>query len=247
MILHDTHKHAFPWLIVIAAILSMVIASCSTTGRSSQPQAPGSALGYQPASALSGASSAGIQKGKELYDTLACAGCHVINGQGGKVGPDLSNEAKKGRSRSWLTTKMRNPKADDPQTLMPAYGTLSDQQVNDLVDYMLSLTTGKQAGAAAARGLQGLPTVRAVSSSSVTVGAVTVSSVGGGARGPAPVSPIAAGATLWSQRCGQCHNLRPASEYSDAQWAVAMHHMRVRVPLTGEEQRNILAFLQASN
>ncbi len=247
MILHDTDRHAFPWLIVIAAILSMVIASCSTTDRSSRQQAPGSALGYQPASALSDASSAGIQRGKELYDTLGCAGCHVINGQGGKVGPELSNEASKGRSRAWLTTKMRNPKADSPQTLMPAYGSLSDQQVSALVDYMLSLSTGKQAGAAAARGLQGRPTVRAVSSSSVTVGTATLSSVGGGAGAPSPVSPIAAGATLWAQRCGQCHNLRAASEYSDAQWAVAMHHMRVRVPLTGEEQRNILAFLQASN
>jgi hypothetical protein len=107
---------------------------------------------------------------------------------------------------------------------MPAYGNLSDQQVSNLVDYLLSLaTTGGQAGARAARIAPGRPTASTVSSA------------------------IAVGGTRWSQRCGQCHNLRPASEYNDAQWAVAMHHMRVRVPLTGEEQRDILAFLQASN
>ena len=106
---------------------------------------------------------------------------------------------------------------------MPAYATLSDEQVNDLVDYMLSLTTtGGQAGATATRTTEGRPTASVASS--VTTGGI-----------------------MWSRRCGQCHDLRPPSEYSDAQWAVAVHHMRVRVPLTGEEQRDILAFLQASN
>jgi len=107
---------------------------------------------------------------------------------------------------------------------MPAYPTLSDEQVNNLVDYMLSLKTASApTGAAAARTMQGRQTVSTVS------------------------SPIAVGGTTWSRRCGQCHNLRPPSEYSDAQWAVAMHHMRVRVPLTGAEQKDILVFLQASN
>jgi mono/diheme cytochrome c family protein len=224
MILGDSHQRAFAWVVVISAILSVVIASCSTTDRSSRQQAPDPVLGYQAALDDPNAPAAGVKKGKELYDTLGCAGCHVVNGQGGTAGPNLSNEAKAGRSRSWLTTKIRNPKADNPQTVMPAYGNLSDQQVSNLVDYLLSLpTTGGQAGATAARATPGRAT------------ASTVSSL------------VAAGGTRWSQRCGQCHNLRPPSEYNDAQWAVAMHHMRVRVPLTGEEQKDILAFLQASN
>jgi mono/diheme cytochrome c family protein len=225
------HEHAFAWSVVISAILSIVIASCSTTEQSGPKTDQGSSKLIHPSSFRpvadppdSNAPSVGVTKGKELYGTLGCAACHVVNGQGGKAGPDLSNEANKGRSRSWLTTKIRNPKADNPQTLMPAYGNLSDQQVSNLVDYMLSLTTtGGPAGATAPQITSGQPTIPTVSSS------------------------IAVGGTMWSQRCGQCHNLRPASEYSDAQWAVAMHHMRVRVPLTGEEQRKILAFLQASN
>jgi len=231
MVLDRSHQHVLTWLAAVSVILSLAIASCSTTRHSSPMTDQGNSNLVRPSSFTrvvdpvdSNAPSAGAQKGKELYDTLGCAACHVVNGQGGKVGPDLSDEGRKGRSRAWLTTKIRNPKADNPQTVMPAYGNLSDQQVSSLVDYMLSLTTtGGAAGTTAPQAASRQPAIATVSSS------------------------IVVGGTLWSQRCGQCHNLRPASEYSDAQWAVAMHHMRVRVPLTGDEQRQILAFLQASN
>jgi len=229
MILGNLRQHAFAWSVVISAILSIVIASCSTTDQSNRQQARDSSFGGQadPPDARGdpSLSSAGVKSGKKLFATLGCAGCHTTNGKGGLAGPDLSHKATEGRSREWLRTKIRNPKADNPQTIMPAYATLSDEQVNNLVDYLLSLTTtGRQAGATAVRTTKDRPTASAASSSSVTTGG-----------------------TMWSQSCGQCHGLRPPSEYSDAQWAVAVHHMRVRVPLTGEEQRDILAFLQASN
>jgi hypothetical protein len=54
-------------------------------------------------------------------------------------------------------------------------------------------------------------------------------------------------AQLWSENCTRCHNGRPPGEFSDTQWDVIVHHMRVRANLTAEEQRQILAFLQASN
>jgi uncharacterized lipoprotein YmbA len=52
---------------------------------------------------------------------------------------------------------------------------------------------------------------------------------------------------LWTENCMRCHNLRTQSSYSDTQWQVAMHHMRVRADLTAEEHRRILQYLQASN
>ena len=73
----------------------------------------------------------------------------------------------------------------------------------------------------------------------------------GGCAGPetgtakAPASKGAA--RLWAENCNRCHNIRPAGEFSDAQWDVIMHHMRVRANLTGEEHRQILTFLKASN
>jgi mono/diheme cytochrome c family protein len=236
MVFGDSHQRVLAWVVAISVVLSIVMASCSTTDRSSPKTGQSSPAAVRTASFRemadppnapgdANAPAASVKKGKRLYDTLGCAGCHVVNGQGGTAGPDLSNEANKGRSQSWLTTKLRNPKADNPQTLMPANSTLSDQQVGNLVDYMLSLTaTGGRAGAVAAWIAPGQPRTASTVSSSIAVGG-----------------------TKWSQRCAQCHNLRPPSEYDDAQWAAAMHHMRVRVPLTGQEQRDILAFLQASN
>lgn len=54
-------------------------------------------------------------------------------------------------------------------------------------------------------------------------------------------------AQLWAENCTRCHNGRPPGEFSDSQWDVIAHHMRVRANLTAEEHRQILAFLKASN
>ena len=224
----DSNQRALIWSAALCAILSVLVASCSFTDTDSRQQARDSSrpvemiLADVPPDA--GPSAAGAENGQKIFAATGCTGCHTTDGKGGLAGPDLANEGNKGRTRDWLATKIRNPKVDNPQSIMPAYPTLSDEQVHDLVDYMLILkSAGAQTGAMAASAVQGRPTASTVS------------------------SPIAAGGTTWSHRCGQCHYLRPPSQYSDAQWAVAMHHMRVRVPLTGEEQRDILRFLQASN
>lgn len=59
-------------------------------------------------------------------------------------------------------------------------------------------------------------------------------------------SPVA-GAQLWAQNCGHCHNLRSPSSYSDAQWDVVCLHMRIRANLTSEEHKQILAFLRSAH
>lgn len=50
-------------------------------------------------------------------------------------------------------------------------------------------------------------------------------------------------AELWSAYCGRCHNLRPQSEYSPAQWAVIVNHMRTIGDLPGEDYRRLLEYL----
>jgi hypothetical protein len=55
------------------------------------------------------------------------------------------------------------------------------------------------------------------------------------------------GNQLWSENCSRCHNIRPPEYYSDAQWDIIVHHMRLRANLSGEEQRKISEFLRASN
>ena len=68
----------------------------------------------------------------------------------------------------------------------------------------------------------------------------------GGSKAEA-AAPAEGGAQLWSQNCGRCHNYRDPGEFSDAEWAVIIHHMRVRVPLYGKDADAILTFLQGSN
>lgn len=55
------------------------------------------------------------------------------------------------------------------------------------------------------------------------------------------------GADLWARTCIRCHNSRSPSSYTDAQWQVAMHHMRNQAGLTAEDAKLILEFLQAAN
>jgi nitrate/TMAO reductase-like tetraheme cytochrome c subunit len=65
--------------------------------------------------------------------------------------------------------------------------------------------------------------------------------------GETPANNGPSGEELWSTNCRRCHNIQPSTMYSDAQWEVILHHMRVRANLTGEDHRAILEFLKSSH
>src|SRR5947209_4565 len=52
-----------------------------------------------------------VTKGKLLFRNSGCTGCHRVNGEGGRLGPDLS-EIGKTRSREHLRQAILNPEAD---------------------------------------------------------------------------------------------------------------------------------------
>jgi len=54
------------------------------------------------------------------------------------------------------------------------------------------------------------------------------------------------GEQVWADTCMRCHNLRTPSSLSKSNWPISMKHMRVRAGLTGQETRDILAFILAS-
>ena len=67
-------------------------------------------------------------------------------------------------------------------------------------------------------------------------------------NGTAKSAPVpGAGAQLWAQNCGHCHNIRSPGSYSDSQWEVVALHMRVRANLTADEHKQILAFLKSAH
>lgn len=58
---------------------------------------------------------------------------------------------------------------------------------------------------------------------------------------------VVKGASLWANTCQRCHNMRDPGELDDKQWKTAVTHMRIRAGLTGQDARDVLAFLQQSN
>ena len=58
---------------------------------------------------------------------------------------------------------------------------------------------------------------------------------------------ISRGSVDWANNCARCHNMRGANDFSDDEWAPIMTHMRLRAGLSGQQTRDILAFLQSSN
>ncbi|MGD8319012.1 MAG: cytochrome b N-terminal domain-containing protein [Gemmatimonadota bacterium] len=102
--------------------------------------------------------SASARRGKKLFGSLGCTGCHTVGGQGSSVGPDLTNEALRDRSRAWLIQQLKNPKSHDSTTVMPSFASLSTRQINGVVDYLMSLgADSAQTAASASSGAAGAP------------------------------------------------------------------------------------------
>lgn len=76
-------------------------------------------------------------QGAALFRSERCIECHAIKGEGGGVGPDLSAVGRK-RSRDFIIEQIRNPKAHNPNSVMPAFDHLPEQDIEHLADYLSS-------------------------------------------------------------------------------------------------------------
>ena len=83
----------------------------------------------------------------------------------------------------------------------------------------------------------------AIAALSLVAGCATRNNAGTNAD--AALASDKGGAQLWAENCSRCHNVRSPDYYSPGQWAIVGQHMRVRGYLTGQEERQITAFLQA--
>jgi mono/diheme cytochrome c family protein len=91
----------------------------------------------KPAPKKPGGSASPIAAGKKLYDNLGCGNCHQIKGQGGAAGPKLDGTGKR-RDIKFLVQKLKNPKFNNPQSIMPPMGK-PDKDVQAVAAYMMSL------------------------------------------------------------------------------------------------------------
>ncbi len=79
--------------------------------------------------------------GETVYKTQGCSACHTMAGVGGKVGPDLSTVGNK-RDKEWIEVQIRNPKAHNPNSIMPGFSKLSDKDIDNLASYLAGLRSG---------------------------------------------------------------------------------------------------------
>jgi ubiquinol-cytochrome c reductase cytochrome b subunit len=119
------------WVITLAIVGYYSNPAASTAGTSKSASISGDPPGDMSASAT---------QGSQLFHSAGCLGCHRVNGQGGTIGPDLSSGILKGRSRQWLMTQIQDPKAHFPNSIMPAFSSLKRDQLNELADYLMTLT-----------------------------------------------------------------------------------------------------------
>jgi cytochrome c2 len=79
-----------------------------------------------------------LNRGKQLVQEKGCRACHVINGRGGSVGPDLTNAGGKSPEQfnyerikglhtefTWQMSHLKNPKELVPETVMPNFNLSS--------------------------------------------------------------------------------------------------------------------------
>ena len=77
-----------------------------------------------------------IAYGKTLYRQEGCFMCHQLDGQGGKVGPDLTSEGTRGRTDAWLVGHFKDPSAYTRGSIMPSFKNLTETQLQALTVFL---------------------------------------------------------------------------------------------------------------
>jgi cbb3-type cytochrome c oxidase subunit III len=83
------------------------------------------------------------ERGQNLFTGMGCVGCHVINGQGGAVGPELTQIYSKGEEyvrQSILQPNAVIAEGFQPNLMPQNFGQrLNEENLNDLIAYLKSV------------------------------------------------------------------------------------------------------------
>jgi mono/diheme cytochrome c family protein len=77
------------------------------------------------------------RRGQQLFSRLGCRACHIVGGQGGYVGPDLSDSARRLKP-GWTEAWLLKPQSWKPGSLQPDYG-LTTEDARALTAYLMTL------------------------------------------------------------------------------------------------------------
>ncbi len=90
---------------------------------------------------------------REVMVAQKCGSCHTLQSASlhwnATIGPDLTHQARRGRSVEWLRRHLKDPAhipdgdLEPPfrgkQHLMPSFGHLSDPEMNEVIRFLTSL------------------------------------------------------------------------------------------------------------
>ncbi len=128
-----------PWAILLVITCWMMIGTLWIEGKKA-PWSPDFTAPPLPANVIN-ASSGPVYDGAQLFHSKGCEYCHTISGLGGHRGPDLTYVADK------LSTDQIVIRIVNGGTYMPAFGgTLSSQDLNNIVAFLDSRKSQRQPG-----------------------------------------------------------------------------------------------------
>jgi len=79
-----------------------------------------------------------IAYGKTLYRQEGCFTCHRLDGEGTKLGPDLTVEGTRGRTPEWLIGHFKDPPKYVHGSIMLSFTNLTDEQLSALTAFLES-------------------------------------------------------------------------------------------------------------
>ena len=77
-------------------------------------------------------------RGALVFKNHRCIECHIIKGNGGSAGPNLTYVGQR-RSRDYIIEQIKKPASHNPNTAMPSFSSLPEADINDLADYLSKL------------------------------------------------------------------------------------------------------------
>jgi cytochrome c oxidase subunit 2 len=87
---------------------------------------------------MSEGKSATGRRGAELFYDAGCLNCHTYGdiGSANLGAPDLTGEGELGRGIAWQLRHLRDPAAVVPGSVMPAFDTLPDEDLNAIAVFL---------------------------------------------------------------------------------------------------------------
>jgi sulfur oxidation c-type cytochrome SoxX len=99
--------------------------------------------------------------GRDVFEKQGCMACHNLDLKGGAIAPSLSNFAERWNgSADQLKAKLLNPQSIVPNSIMPSFARLRDEELNGVVSYLLTLKSTRLGPDSADQTSISIPTVK---------------------------------------------------------------------------------------